>query len=66
MGCNVFFGVLLRVLYVGEQIFFEHGIFSCSLAGVLAFDEAVVEHPSTLAFADMQGAPHLLTRQGLW
>ena len=55
----------LRVLYVGEQFFLQYGIFSCSLAGVLTFDEAVIEHPSALAFTDMQGVPHLFARQDL-
>ena len=59
--CDIFFGVFCRVLYVGEQVFLQHGIFSCSFAGVLAFDEAVVEHPSALAFTDMQGTPHLFS-----
>ena len=53
MGCNIFFGVLLRVFYIGEQVFFQHGIFSCSLAGVFTFDEAVVEHPSAFTLTDM-------------
>jgi len=57
--------MLCRILYVGEQVFLEHGIFPRSLAGVLAFDETVVEHPSTLAFADMQGTTNLLSRQHL-
>ena len=61
VGRNVFFGVFGRVLYVGEQVFFQYDIFSCSLAGVVAFDEAVVEHPSALAFTDMQGKPYLFS-----
>ena len=65
VGRDIFLGVLCRVLYVGEQIFLQHGIFSCSLAGVLAFDEAVIKHPSTFAFTDMQGTSHLFARQHL-
>jgi len=57
--------MLCRVLYVGYQIFLEHGILSCSLAGVLAFNEAVVQHPSAFTFADVQGTPHLFSRQNL-
>ena len=63
--CYIFLGVVLRVLYVGEHVFFQHGIFSCSLAGVLAFNEAVVQHPSAFTFTDMQGTPHLLSWQHL-
>ena len=65
MRCNVFLGVFGVVLYVGKQVFFEDSVFSCSLAGVLAFDEAVIKHPSALAFADMQSTPHLFARQDL-
>ena len=61
VGCNVFFGVFCVVLYVGEQVFFQYGIFSCSLAGVLAIDKSVVEHPSALSFTDVKGTPHLFS-----
>ena len=65
MGCNIFFGMLCRVFYVGEYVILQHGIFSSSLARVLTFDEAVVQHPSAFALADMQDTPNLFARQGL-
>ena len=65
MWCYISFGVLGGVLYVGKQVFLHHCVFSRSLAGVLTFDEAVIKHPRAFTFADMQGAPHLFTRQDL-
>ena len=63
VGRDIAFRMLLRVLYVFEQVFFEDGIFSCSLAGVLAFDKSIVQHPCTFAFTDMQYASHLFARE---
>lgn len=66
VGCDIFFGVFLRVFYVGKQVFFQYGIFSCSLAGVLAFDETVVQHPRAFTLTDMQSTSYLFSRQHLW
>ena len=41
------------VLRALEHVLAEYGITPCFLAGVNAGDVSVLEHPSTLAFADM-------------
>ena len=45
--------MLGAVLYVCVEVFSQDGIAAGFLAGVLAGDHSVLEHPSALAFADM-------------
>ena len=41
------------VLYVCVEVFSQDGVTAGFLAGVLAGDHSVLEHPRTFSFADM-------------
>ena len=53
-GDKIFFGMLGAVFYVFVKVTSPDDVTVRFLAGVLAGDHAVLEHPRTLAFADMQ------------
>ena len=52
-GDEILFGVLGAVLYVLVEIASRDHVSMCFLAGVLAGDHSVLEHPSAFSLADM-------------
>ena len=52
-GDEILLGVLGAVLYVCVDVFSQDGVAAGFLAGVLAWDHSVLEHPSAFSFADM-------------
>ena len=52
-GDKILFGVLRAVLYVLVKVFSRDYVTMCFLAGILAGNHSVLEHPGAFSFADM-------------